>query len=413
VLSKIDRLKAQIRDNLRAAQGVADQATHRDFTADETRFIEERLAEAKRLGPELERAKQHDSDEQVRAAARQLNAEVGLVPDPGGFGTSSSPAPLSPHVKALGGSDWGEKIVRTAASDHFGRFKALAPSGQVNVSIPLAPEVVRDGEPVLSLRQLIPAEQDLTGAWSYLRQTLRQQNAAVVPAGAKKPESLYTLARQEGRSVTIAHLSEPIARQDIADALLLTEFIDREMRLGVETALENEIINGDGSGDRLTGLNFTSGTMAQPFSGSAIQTARKALTALENQSLQPTGWVMAPSTWEAVELDANAGGFTMAAAGQGVPVEAASRRLWGVPVVVSTSVAPNVAWLADWAGSTTLKIREDIAFSWSENMYDADALGAGVGASDFERNLIRFRCEGRFGFAVTRPSGAVKVTMAA
>jgi hypothetical protein len=37
-------------------------------------------------------------------------------------------------------------------------------------------------------------------------------------------------------------------------------------------------------------------------------------------------------------------------------------------------------------------------------MYDENALGTGVGASDFARNLVRFRCEARMDLAATRPA---------
>lgn len=94
-----------------------------------------------------------------------------------------------------------------------------------------------------------------------------------------------------------------------------------------------------------------------------------------------------------------------------MPIDRMARRLWSIPVALSTSVAAGVGWLVDFAGSTVLKIREDATLDWSENTFDPDALGAGVGASDFERNMIRFRCEGRFGWAVTRPAGIVKVTL--
>ncbi len=53
---------------------------------------------------------------------------------------------------------------------------------------------------------------------------------------------------------------------------------------------------------------------------------------------------------------------------------------------------------------------------WSENMYDANAFPDAEtpearGASDFERNLIRFRFEGRFGLEILRPSSIVHVDL--
>jgi hypothetical protein len=44
-----------------------------------------------------------------------------------------------------------------ANSDGMGRFKSLTPAGSILVPVP-APEPVALGQPVLSLRQVIPAE---------------------------------------------------------------------------------------------------------------------------------------------------------------------------------------------------------------------------------------------------------------
>ncbi|MPZ66127.1 MAG: hypothetical protein GEU83_11635 [Pseudonocardiaceae bacterium] len=95
----------------------------------------------------------------------------------------------------------------------------------------------------------------------------------------------------------------------------------------------------------------------------------------------------------------------------GGPVNRAARRLWGAPVVVSTSLAANTAYLVDFAGSTELHMRQDATVDWSENLYDPDALGAGVGASDWARNLIRWRAEMRAGFVVKRAAGVVKIDL--
>jgi len=56
------------------------------------------------------------------------------------------------------------------------------------------------------------------------------------------------------------------------------------------------------------------------------------------------------------------------------------------------------ALLGDWQFANFLEM-EGVRVEWSEAVYDS-----GAGASDFERNLVRFRCEGRFGFYVGRPA---------
>lgn len=374
--------------------------------------------DALQLLPRLHEAKE---DERVKAKIKELGESIGLGPSQRGYGGEYHPSSGGSRLKALGGSRWGETLVRTHASDEFGGAKAIAPSGTALVTIPLNTEPVTMGEPVLALRQLLPAEQDDAALWSYLVQTARTQAAAPVPAGQKKPTSSYTLERREGRSVTVAHLSEAIPRQHIADAPLLQEFVDSEMRLGIESALESQIISGDGTGDNFTGLAATSGVQVQPAVADPAGTPagfgkllalRKAITLLEVQSIAPTGLVLHPSDWEAIESAASQQGMMLTQAGQQVPIERSARRLWGVPIVLSTAAAAGTAWLADFAGSAVLKIRQQAELSWSENLWRPDALGAGVGASDFERNMITFRCEGRFGFAVKRPLGIVKVALA-
>jgi hypothetical protein len=58
-----------------------------------------------------------------------------------------------------------------------------------------------------------------------------------------------------------------------------------------------------------------------------------------------------------------------------------------------------------------LQVRQDGVLDWSENIYRPDALGTGVGASDFERNMLTFRFEGRFGLEILRPSSIVEVDL--
>jgi HK97 family phage major capsid protein len=378
---------------LEDARKITDEAiaAERELTSDEFRRYESLMSKARLL----------------EARVKQMKGSGNFGTSPGDitslFGTGGS----GPAARAVRGG-WGKAIVRQAL-DEYGRFKGLTPSGTVLVNIP-APAAVQQGMPVASLRSLIPAEQT-NGMYAFLRQTLRTNNAAPVGAGALKPTSEYEYERVEERARVIAHLSQPIARQDIADAPLI-EVISSEMAFGLEMALTAQILAGTGVGENLTGLNATPGVQTSPLLGATalnkIQTLRRAIVGLEG-----TGWVMAPSDWEAIELLADSGGALMLqGADQRIPIDSAARRLFGIPVVATPSCTPGVAWLADFTGSTKLYVREEARLDWSENTWDPDALGSGLGASDFARNLIRFRCEGRFGFAVTRPSGVVKISLA-
>jgi HK97 family phage major capsid protein len=400
------------------AKSIADRATaeDRDFTKAETEDINAKMTEARKL---LEQAKSLEDgagpDVDLKAALSELGDSIA---GPGGRGFSTLPgrmrqashakATQHPRVKAAGGSDWGT-TVRTAVSERDG-YKGILASGAVPLTVPLDPEPVRIGVPVLALRQLIPTVSG-PSRFSYLRQTVRTNNAAPVARGAKKPESVYTFDRIDDRTRTIAHLSEPIARQDLRDGQSLERVLDLEMRLGTELALEAQVINGSGSGENMTGIANVSGSQTQAWDTNVLTTTRKAKTKLEVLSfLDGAAYVMHPSDWETLELLAD-NEATYYLGGPVQTVDITARRLWGLPVVTTTAQTTGTTHLVNFPLATELQIVEDVRLDWSENVYDKDALGSGVGASDFQRNMIRFRCEMDAGLKIFQPSAIVEIAM--
>jgi len=300
---------------------------------------------------------------------------------------------------------WGSAMVKAATgTDSFG-FKALVPSGSVVVPS-LTAGIVRTADRPRSLLQVIPSTGlQGTDQYSYLRETVRTHAAAPVATGATKPTSVYSVARVDATVKTIAHLSERIPRQTLADANLLQSYVEGSLREGVELALEDQIVNGTGVGENILGIDATPTIQQQAFSANIVTTARKAVTKLEGVNIAGGTFVLAPADWESVELYADTNGQYML--GDSLPVDRAQRRLWGLPVVTSTTLTAGKGFLVDFRGSTQLWEREGVRVDWSENTYDAVAA-----VTDFERNLIRFRAEGRWGFAVTRPAGVVEIDTA-
>jgi hypothetical protein len=73
-----------------------------------------------------------------------------------------------------------------------------------------------------------------------------------------------------------------------------------------------------------------------------------------------------------------------------LPFDAAARRLWGTPLVVSTAVTAGVSYTvaAGAVGLNTDGRGAEVTFSESSN------------SDDRSRNLIRARCEGRYATSV-------------
>lgn len=416
--------KAELSEVIGKARAISEKAEadgDRDFTEAEAAEVRGYINRAKAIQAEGRAAAEKQPTAEERAV--ELEAMRKAIRDLGGSGEPAGSAYTNPRVKASGGSTWGEQVMRSLARGPEG-YKGILATGSVPVTVPLNPEPVRQGVPVLSLRQLIPNVQNTTGMFSYMRQTVRTNNAAPVPVGTKKPTSVYTLDRIDGRTVVIAHLSEPIPKQYFDDAPMLQQFLDDEMRLGLDEELDAQIINGSGVGDNFTGLNNVSGAQTQAFSSSLFATTRKAVTKLDTFSyLTGPGWVMHPLDWEAVDLEQDgeqryyAGGPIYGVSGNpnqpALAVDRAARRLWGIPVVTTTQQTQGTATLADFARAARLHVRQEGQMDWSENVWNPNQFGVGQPGTTFEANQIVFRFEGRFGLEITRPDAIVKVDLTA
>ncbi|MFI6812252.1 phage major capsid protein [Nonomuraea sp. NPDC050328] len=321
-----------------------------------------------------------------------------------------------PPVGGNGAVTWGEKTLRRMLGgdrpgDLFGAKAVLSPTGAVTTPV-AAPAPYVQGQPATSLLSLIPRQPTDTH-FSYLRQTTRTNNAAPVAEGARKPTSIYTLELIEDRCRVIAHLSEEVPRQVLADLPALQQFLDGEMRYGIDLAVEGQILNGSGAGENMRGILNTSGVQVQAFATSKLLSIRSGITKLQNLGYEAGAIALRPVDWEAIETSVtDAGSFIGAEAGQGTPVDAMRRTLYGVPVALSLAVPADKAVVFD-PRKVQLNTREEVRLDWSESVYKPDRFGAGQGGTAFEANMITFRAEGRFGLEIHAPSSAVSVSLVA
>jgi HK97 family phage major capsid protein len=391
-VNRIQQFKERRKALLEECKALAEkvQAEGREFFPHEQTEIQAKTAEAKSLEKAIA---QEESDDELRKAIGALTAPLGLGLD----GTTSR--------RKHSNSVWGTTVLQG-----LGRagIKSLTPSGSITVPS-LSSTIVGMGDRPRTVLQAVPTEPlGGTDSFSYLRETVRTHNAAPVAVGALKPTSIYSLVRVDDTVKTIAHLSEPIARQTLADAAMLEEYIDDSLRVGCELGLESQIVSGNGTGANLLGLLETPDTLAQGWVTDLLTTTRKALTLLtQGGDIAGGEYCIHPNDWERFDLLVDLAGdfFT------GGPLDITRRILWGQPVLVSAAVPEGTGLLVDFAGSTQLFEREGVQIDWSENIYRADALGSGGGASDFELNQVTFRGEGRWGFAVKRPRGVVEIDL--
>lgn len=333
----------------------------------------------------------------------------------------------SPEFKSLmaGASNgaFSEKMRVHSAPIAVQGMKDLFYSGNRNESAGFLVESDNRGmldpfyERPLSIRNLFGTGNTQSDTIEYVRLVTVDNNASVVPEARTtgaigtgtpaitatqaglKPESTFGFQRDQTVIRTIAHWI-PVTKRALSDAAQIRTMIDNFLRYGLEEALEDELLTGNGTGEHLLGLANTPGiqTQAAPGAGQdnmdVLAIARRKV-AIGGRA-QPTAYAMNPIDWEGIELMRNANGDFY---GQG-PFALTAPRIWGLPVVRSEAVPAGTAWCAAW--------------NWGV-VYDREQ--ATVQATDthadfFVRNLVAILAELRVGFAITRPPAFCRITLA-
>jgi HK97 family phage major capsid protein len=355
---------------LAKARTLAEKARDegRELSGGEADDVNTALAEAKTINEKLA------ADERHKRIMGELDAQA-----------ASASSGLPGYGRRLA---FGKSMASAAASKILppGSSKALAPSGIAVVSQEFQPDPVALGRPANTLLSVMPVAQHTTPEFAYLRQTTRTNNAAVVAEGGTKPTSVLSVTRIEDSLDVVAHLSEAVPRYWFVDSPALQQFLTAELTYGLQVAVEAAA---------LATINATSGIMTQAYSTSVLATLRKSLTTLEVQGYEAGFMLLNPSDWESVEL---ALASTNAVEHLSLPYEPASRRLFGVPVVVSNAQAAGVSHAV---GNGAVGLDTDTAgvqVAWSETS----------NATDWATNMIRCRVEGRFATSVFSPAAVVK-----
>lgn len=274
------------------------------------------------------------------------------------------------------------------------------------------------GRKPLRIRDLCSNRRTTSDVVEYVRQTSHTNNAAPVPeatssaaptqnqttgalvrnaGGGYKPEGAWAFEVKQETVKTIAEWV-PATKRSLADVAQLEGLINDELRLDIEEAEENQIVNGDGTGENFTGILQTSGIQTQVYATDVLTTVRKGITKARTVGrVNPNAIVLNPADAEAIDLlkDANERFYF------GGPFSVGSTPLWGLPVVESETVAQGTGLLGDFA-KAVIWDREDTTVTMTDSHEDF-----------FVRNLVAILAEERLAFGVTRPTAFVSLDLTA
>lgn len=236
----------------------------------------------------------------------------------------------------------------------------------------------------------------------YVRQTGFTNNAAVVPEAdnvspsddtGRKPWSALTLERVVETVATIAH-GEAATLRSLSDAGQMRSLIDNFLRYGLEEELEDQVLNGDDSGDNFDGILHVTGTNTQIPAIDLATTIRKAKTKVKLLGkARANGVVLNPLDWETLDLwlTFEGGGTNNRQAAQ-----SSAPTIWGLTVVESEAIAEGTALVGDFR----------FAMLWDR---EQTTVRATQGYEDFfMKNLVAILAEMRAAFGVIRPKAFTK-----
>lgn len=256
------------------------------------------------------------------------------------------------------------------------------------------PDIVGMPQRKLVVRDLVAPGTTGGNLIEYVQQTARQLNAAPVAEGALKPQSDGTYALISAPVRTIAHWMNA-STQVLDDMSLLRSFIDSEVEYGVNLAEENQLINGDGTGQNILGLI----PQAVAYSGAFAITGETqfdrlllAVLQVELNLFPCDALVVNPTDWRKMQLTKDSMGRYIG----GGPFANTIQSVWNLPVVTS---------LAMTAGNFLCG-----SFKFGAQIFDRQQTSVQISTENqdnFIRNLCTIRGEERIAFAVKRPAAFV------
>jgi len=282
-----------------------------------------------------------------------------------------------------------------------------------------APTTDLVGERELTVADLVTQGNTQSDTVEYVRVTSKTNNAAATaeattaaagaisgaspgpytvatPSGTK-PESAMALEIVSTAVKTIAHWI-PITKRAAADAGQVRTLIDNFLLYGLAEELEDQILNGDGTGENFTGI-LQSSPLTVGSAGTDIDAIVDAIAAVRTTGRRkPNALVIHPSDWYST-------GFLTAKDTQGNYLIGDPRAsvdqlnsLWGLRVVVTEAMTQNTALVGDFRQAVLWK-REAPSILVSDQHADF-----------FTRNLLAVLAERRDAFGVLDPQAFCTVT---
>jgi HK97 family phage major capsid protein len=258
------------------------------------------------------------------------------------------------------------------------------------------PEIIRPGERIMRIRDLLNVQSTGTNAVEFVKETGFTNNADTVKETEDKSESELTFELETETVRTIAHWI-PAPNQVLDDVSQLRAYIDTRMIYGLKLEEEAQILYGNGVNPNLTGIMPQANTYAWSdgeTDDTKLDCIRRAMTVAKLAHYPVTGLVLHPSDWEDIELLKGSNGRYIWIN----VVQGGESQLWRVPVVETDAVNSGEALTGAFGLGAILWDREQSNIRITDSHEDY-----------FIKNMLVILAEERLALTTFRPEAFVNI----
>ncbi|MGJ7655071.1 phage major capsid protein [Escherichia coli] len=262
-----------------------------------------------------------------------------------------------------------------------------------------APGIIMPGLRRLTIRDLLAQGRISSNSLEYVREELFTNNAASVAEKALKPESELTFSKQTANVKTVAHWIQA-SRQVMDDAPMLQSYVNNRLMYGLALEEERQLLNGDGSGDDLEGINHVATAYDAGLNVAGDTRAdiiAHAIFQVTESEFSASGIVLNPRDWHSIALlKDNEGRYIF-----GGPQAFTQNIMWGLPVVPTRAQSQGTFTVGGFDMASQVWDRMDATIEVSREDRD-----------NFVKNMLTILCEERLALAHYRPKALIKGTFA-
>lgn len=248
---------------------------------------------------------------------------------------------------------------------------------------------VEDPKVVLNIENLFAHAPIADNTFLYMPLTVTG-NAGFVAEGSNKPETTFKVDAKTGQVKTIATWTK-VSEQLFADKSQLINILDNNLTHAVDVTVQNQLISGDGTGDKLSGIskagNFTDYVTGSGTATNTVDLLRNVAFKMRGANIDNLSIVLNWSDWSALlGLKSTTNEYLI----NGI-LDPVKQTIYGIPVVLSSAMTAGKFAMGNFKMG-------GIVFDKTAMALEIDRTG-----DDFTKNLITIRAERRLGFAVVQP----------